>query len=61
MSGESSLSIKNVTIFGGGQMGSGIAHVSFDLIYYSLTFVEQGGIAGQSCSYLLFTISARIA
>lgn len=38
MSRESGLSIKNVTIFGGGQMGSGIAHVSFDLIYYSFKF-----------------------
>lgn len=31
MSQESSVNIKNVTIFGGGQMGSGIAHVSLNL------------------------------
>lgn len=32
MSNESSLKIKNVTVFGGGQMGSGIAHVSWQFL-----------------------------
>ncbi|KAJ6648748.1 hypothetical protein Bhyg_03979, partial [Pseudolycoriella hygida] len=43
MSKEGSLSVKNVTIFGGGQMGSGIAHSTFmkcesDIVKYFFLF-----------------------